>query len=108
MDSVKADIDHLNALGGTLQQLSSEAAGLKTQHAAGSASTMQSVSEATSIDSDIIGGALVPAIEERLGETGEIMVAVAKQYQDRDGANSQMIADSFSAATGDWSTGGTP
>lgn len=107
MTSVKADIDHLNALGGALKQLATEAASLKHQTAGGS-SSMQSISEATSIDGEIIGGALIPTIEERLGETGEIMVAVAKQYQDRDGANSQMIADTFSAATGDWKTGGTP
>lgn len=107
MTSVKADIDHLNALGGTLKQLATEAASLKHQTAGGS-SSMQSISEATSIDSDIIDGSLVPTIEERLGETGEIAVAVAKQYQDRDGANSQMIADTFSAAAGDWKTGGKP
>ena len=106
MTSVKADIDHLNALGGTLKQLATEAASLKHQTASGSGGSMHSMSEATSIDSDIIAGALVPTIEERLGETGEIMVAVAKQYQDRDGANSRMIADTFSAATGDWKTGG--
>ena len=63
---------------------------------------LSSVLEASSISADLIDSALTAAIEERLGETGEIMVAVARQYRATDDASAGTVAAAYTDATGDW------
>lgn len=63
---------------------------------------MSSVLEASSISIDLIDSALTAAIKERLGETGEIMSAVAEQYRATDDASAAAVAAAYTDATGDW------
>lgn len=108
MGSFSADLDQLDHLGGVLKQLADEAGGLRTGPAAGPflsppGGMMSSVLEASSISADLVDGALVPAIEERLGETGEIMVHTAAEYRNQDESNAEKLATTYTNATGDWS-----
>ncbi|MFD1812103.1 hypothetical protein [Rhodococcus gannanensis] len=102
-----ADADALTALSGTLRALAEEAADLRTGRAAGylpiMGGVMPSVLEASSISADLIDGTLVPALAERLGETGEVMGRIADEYRDADDAAAAGLAAAYTSATGDWS-----
>lgn len=104
---VKADLDQLERLGKVLHALAGEAGALKTGAAAGPylstpGGMMPSVLAAAAISSDLIDGALVSAIKERLGETGDVMGYVAKQFRNQDQASADQIVSVYSNATGDW------
>ena len=45
----------------------------------------------------------VPALAERLGETGEVMGRIADEYRDADDAAATGLAAAYTSATGDWS-----
>ena len=108
MGTLKADLEQLEKLSQVLHGLANEAGALKVGPAAGPfVSTpdgiMPSVSAAAVISGDLVNRALVPAIKERLGETGDVMVNVAKEFKNQDEASAQQITDIYSRATGDWS-----
>ena len=105
MSNFAADIDQLTELGTTLGGLGIEAGELTVDAAATGASTMQSVTEAVDISTVIVAGSLIPTITERLSETGEVMTNVAAQFRGQDDSNAQNLANTYTAATGDWSTG---
>lgn len=107
MSNFQADVDELLRLGGVLHGLAAEAAAMRVGPAAGPYSSVQggilaSVAEASSISGDLINGALVPALDERLGETGDVMINVAKQFRTVDEQSGANLASTFTAATGDW------
>ncbi|WP_072804143.1 hypothetical protein [Rhodococcoides yunnanense] len=107
MGELKADLDRLEQLGARLGSLAREAAALRTGPAAGPYSSVlggmpTSVLEASSISGDLIDSALIDAIVERLSETGEIMVDVARQYRTTDDASAAAVGAAFTDATGDW------
>lgn len=64
---------------------------------------MSSVLEASSISADLVDGALVAALAERLGETGDVMSHVAAEYRNQEAANAEQVARIFLDATGEWS-----
>lgn len=104
---LSVDLARLEQLGSTLADLAREASELRTGSAAGPyasvpAGMLSSVLEASRISADLIDSALIAAIEERLGETGEIMVAVAGQYRATDDASAGTVAAAYTDATGDW------
>ena len=108
MVNLKADLEQLEKLGQVLHNLAAEAGVLKTGPAAGPylstpGGMMPSVLEASSISGDLVDRALVPAIKERLGETGDVMVNVAKEFKNQDQASADKIIAIYSDATGDWS-----
>ncbi|WP_378740920.1 hypothetical protein [Nocardia brasiliensis] len=103
--SVKVDLDVLTTLSGVLQGLAAEAAGLSSgQFVARCApGDMESVVVAREIDFRLVNRSLMPAVKERLGETGEIMANAAKHFATMDGANAEIVAAAYTAATGEWS-----
>ena len=108
MTPFSADLDELTRLSSILHDLAAEASAVRTGPAAGPylstpGGMMPSVLEASSISVDLVDGALVAAIEERLGETGEIMTNVAEQYRNQDASNADALAATYTAATGEWS-----
>ncbi|MFE5707494.1 hypothetical protein [Rhodococcus koreensis] len=108
MGTLKADLEQLDKLGGTLRALADEAGGLRTGPAAGPfASTlggvMSSVIEASGISADLVDAALVPAIKERLGETGDVMIHVAQEYRNQDESSADRFVAAYTNATGEWS-----
>ncbi|MDT2004644.1 hypothetical protein FXW78_07705 [Rhodococcus opacus] len=108
MGTLKADLDELEKLGGTLHGLADEASGLRTGPAAGPfmssvGGVMSSVIEAAGISADLVDGALVPAIKERLGETGDVMIHVAQEYRSQDESSADRFVAAYTNATGDWS-----
>lgn len=105
MSNFAADIDQLTQLGTTLGGLGREAGELTIDSSATGASTMRSVTEAIGISTEIVAGSLIPAIKERLSETGEVMTNVAAQFRGQDDSNAEKLAITYTNATGDWSTG---
>lgn len=67
---------------------------------------MSSVLEASSIAADLVDGALVAALAERLGETGDVMGGIAAQYRNQEEANAEQVARVYLDATGEWSAEG--
>ncbi|WP_301158702.1 hypothetical protein [Mycolicibacterium fortuitum] len=120
--TLKVELERLHRLGTVLHGLADEAGGLKTgftyssppsvstgvplQDAVynASRSVPTSVTEALSINRDLIDTTLVSAIKERLGETGDVMQNVANEYRDADEAlvSVQTVTTIYTHATGDW------
>ncbi|MGC0366837.1 hypothetical protein ABH922_004821 [Rhodococcus sp. 27YEA15] len=110
MGTFKADVQELKRLGGVLQSLGQEAAGVRVGPAAGPylsgpGGMLSSVLEASSISGDLIEGTLVPGLQERLSETGEVMIHLAHQFRDRDEQSAAEMARAFTEASGDWNPG---
>ncbi|AWK70502.1 hypothetical protein CBI38_01890 [Rhodococcus oxybenzonivorans] len=109
--TLKADLDQLEKLGAVLRGLAGEAGSLRVGPAAGPfmsspGGVMSSVLEACSISGDLIDGSLVPALVERLGETGDVMINVAREYRDQDDASADRFVAAYTDATGDWNAEG--
>ncbi|WP_020106425.1 hypothetical protein [Nocardia sp. 348MFTsu5.1] len=107
MGTFQTDVDELERLGGVLHGLAAEAGALRVGPAAGPFLSVQggilaSVAEASSISGDLVDEALVPALDERLGETGDVMINVAKEFRTSDEQSAADLAATFTAATGDW------
>ncbi|MGF7120147.1 hypothetical protein J2X34_000545 [Rhodococcus sp. BE178] len=107
------DLEHLEQLSSILHALGDEARSLRTGPAAGPyastvGGTMSSVLEASSISADLVDGALVAALAERLGETGDVMRYVAAQYRNQETANAEQLVRTYLDATGDWDAPGDP
>ncbi|MFD9660810.1 hypothetical protein ACFWAY_04170 [Rhodococcus sp. NPDC059968] len=64
---------------------------------------MSSVIEAAGISADLVDAALVPAIKERLGETGDVMIHVAQEYRSQDESSADRFVAAYTNATGNWS-----
>ncbi|MGW5149062.1 hypothetical protein [Rhodococcus koreensis] len=108
MGTLKADLEELERLGGTLHGLADEAGGLRTGPAAGpylsaAGAVMASVIEASSISADLVDATLVPAIKERLGETGDVMIHAAQEYRNQDESSADRFVAAYTNATGEWS-----
>ncbi|MCQ4121660.1 hypothetical protein [Rhodococcus tibetensis] len=111
MGTLKADLDELERLGAVLHGLAEEAGTLRVGPAAGPfmsspGGVMSSVLEACSITGDLIEGSLVPALEERLAETGDVMIYVAQEYRNQDDASADQFVAAYTDATGDWNAEG--
>ncbi len=111
MGTLKADLDQLEKLGAVLRGLAGEAGSLRVGPAAGPfmsspGGVMSSVLEACSISGDLIDGSLVPALVERLGETGDVMINVAREYRDQDDASADRFVAAYTDVTGDWNAEG--
>ena len=107
MGTFQTDVDELERLGGVLHGLAAEAGALRVGSAAGPFLSVQggilaSVAEASSISGELVDEALVPALDERLGETGDVMINVAKEFRTLDEQSAADLAATFTAATGDW------
>ncbi|MDI9917195.1 hypothetical protein [Rhodococcus sp. IEGM 1379] len=107
MGTFTADVEELVMLGGVLHGLADEAGLLRVGPSAGpymsgAGGVLQSLLEAASISSDLVEGALVPALKERLGETGDIMVNVAEKFRSRDEQAATDLATTYTNATGTW------
>lgn len=107
LGTFKADLEQLEKLGQVLHDLADQAAGYRTGPAggpfiSGPGGIMSSVSAASLISGDLIDRSLVPAIKERLGETGDVMVHVAREFKNQDEASAGKMADIYTHATGDW------
>jgi hypothetical protein len=114
-------MDRLGNLGSVLQGLAGEAAALKTGPSASAfdlplgtlfqpglrfpltfADPLGSVVEARDIANNVVDALLVPAVTERLSETGEIMVNVADQFRNADDEALEVAVTTYTDATGDW------
>lgn len=132
MGTFAADVEELLTLGGVLHGLAEEAAALSVGPSAdvpsnsffsplsiptrgfsnspsgtwspplATSSVLSSFVEASSISRELIDGALVSSLKERLGETGDIMVNVAEQFRNRDEQSATELATTYTNATGDW------
>lgn len=107
--TLHVELERLAGLGPILQGLADEAAALRTGPAAGPFWTgpgglEPAVSEACSIASALVDAALVSAVKERLGETGEIMVNVANTFRNADESEVSVadVMEDYTNATGDW------
>ena len=139
MGTLKADVDALNALSGTLHQLADEVgadkvggaagpgllnggdvtamAGMESGNSAldqtadlmsGVATEMASLRAAAQVCLHLIDGDLLPAVEERLKTTGDVMADIAKAYQGKDDAAGDALATAYRNAVGDWTVGRQP
>jgi hypothetical protein len=114
-------MDRLGSLGSVLQGLADEAAALTTGPSASAfdltpgppfqpgplfpltfADPLRSVVEARDIANNVVDALLVPAVTERLAETGEIMVNVADQFRNADDEALEVAVTTYTDATGDW------
>lgn len=104
MGTLRADLELLETLGSTLHGLATRAEQVKPKRAAGPASSpvLASVAVGEQITTDLIQNTLLPAVKERLGETGDVMINVAREFKNRDDANAETIAAMYGAATGEW------
>jgi hypothetical protein len=120
-------MDRLGGLGSVLQGLADEAAALTTGPSASSfdltpgalfqsgplfpltfADPPRSVVEARDIANNVVDALLVPAVTERLSETGEIMVNVADQFRNADDEALEVAVTTYTDATGDWNVPQAP
>lgn len=62
------------------------------------------VLEASNIAHDLVDSALVDAVKERLGETGDVMIDVANEYREADQRtiSEGTVMTIYSNATEDW------
>lgn len=104
MGTLKADLEILEQLGAKLHSLADEAAKVRPNRPLGphSNSVLVSVTAGEQITTDLLMKTLLPTITERLGETGDVMANVARQYKDTDDSNADQIMDVYRQATGDW------
>jgi nucleoid-associated protein YgaU len=98
------ELDRLAGLAPTLQGLADEAAQLSSDlpMCPIPGAMEPAVLEASEIARDIVDSALVSALEERLSETGEVMVNVANQFRNAEDQALEAAANSYTNATGDW------
>ena len=100
---LQADLERLAGLGPTLQGLADEASRLNSNlPMCPSAGMEPAVLEASEIARDLVDSALVAALEERLSETGEIMVNVANQFRNAEDEALEVAMQTYTNATGDW------
>ncbi|MGO4615638.1 hypothetical protein AB4305_14785 [Nocardia sp. 2YAB30] len=104
MGTFKADLETLGKLGTTLHDLAREAEGVKPKRTSDVSphEKLQSVSAGLLLESEQLLGVLIPTVKERLGETGDVMANVARQYKDTDDSNAGNIMDLYRKSTGDW------
>lgn len=104
MATFKADLETLGKLGTTLHDLAREAEGTKPKRVAAVSphEQLQSTAAGLLLESEQLLGVLIPTIKERLGETGDVMANVARQYKDTDESNADRILDVYRKSTGDW------
>lgn len=105
--TVAADLDRLQSLGGELHGLAGEAMILPATSGQDAVSTarpglVKAVDEALDIAHAVVSGVLIPGIRERLSETGDVMINVARQFEASDEQNAEQIAALYTAATGEW------
>ncbi|WP_280449680.1 hypothetical protein [Nocardia brasiliensis] len=105
MGTFKADLEILEKLGSQLHDLAGDAAAVKpaTTPASGSGKGLVSCTAAEEITRDLVQGALMAAVKERLTETGDVMTLLAKEYKDKDDSFANTLVDLYRNATGDWS-----
>ena len=107
---LRVELDLLASLGLSLQSLANEAASLRTAQSAGLSCPAPvpggmepAVLEAASIAGELVDTVLVSAVENRLSETGQIMMDVAKQYRHADEATSlDTVMATYTNAIGIW------
>ncbi len=104
MAKFSADLDTLGKLGSTLHDLARQAGETAPVHQQGPSPKQSLVSPgaADTIEHDLLLGALIPTVQTRLEETGDVMVNVAKQYADKDNSNAAAILDLYRQSLGDW------
>ncbi|MBP2210831.1 hypothetical protein JOJ87_001175 [Rhodococcus ruber] len=104
---LRADVARLEELSGRLHGLAAEASRLRVGPAAGPYAPaldalMPSVLEAARLSQEIVDSALIPALAERLGETGDVMRATAREYRNQDDTSATRLVSAYLSATGDW------
>lgn len=127
MGTFAADIAELKRLGGVLHALADEAGRLSVGPSAGAPpvtggtfvpmtpapllanppfvpvnTVLTSFLEASAISHELVEGVLVPSLQERLGETGDIMINVAEKFRSRDERSAAELAATYTDATGAW------
>lgn len=112
--TLQADLDHLRSLGRELYDLAGEAKNLSMTSGQGMAALParppweKAFNEASTIARDIVDGALIPGIRERLSETGDVMINVAQQFAAGDNPNEHDVASTYTNATGEWAVDEAP
>ena len=103
MGTLKVDLDVLQDLGRRVNALGEEADGFRIgMGTAIRGDGMPSVRTAIEISHQIVDAALIPAIKERLTETGDVMVNIANEYKDQDERNAELMVSAYRNAIGDW------
>ncbi|MGV9611365.1 hypothetical protein [Nocardia xishanensis] len=104
MGTFNADLETLGKLATTLHDLARQAEAIKPKRTADVSphEKLQSVSAGLLLESEQLLGVLIPTVKERLGETGDVMANVARQYKDADETNAANILDLYRKSTGDW------
>jgi hypothetical protein len=102
--TLHVEMERLARLAPTLQKLAGEAGRLNSDlpMCPIPGAMEPAVLEASEIARDVVDSALVSALKERLSETGEIMVNVAKQFGNADDEALEVAVDTYTDATGDW------
>lgn len=126
MTIFSVEMDRLAALAQKLHGLADEAGGMNTAKSSANPLTLAmaaqrgllsggsdvptSVTEAMSISHDLVDTDLVPAVRERLRETGDLMVDVANQYRNADETKVSLTTamTTYTNATGDWNVPAVP
>jgi hypothetical protein len=103
MGTLRVDLDVLQELARTVSALGEAADGFKIgMGTAIRGDVMPSVRTAIEISNQIVDSSLIPAIKERLTETGEVMVNIATEYKDQDERNAELMVSAYRNAIGDW------
>ncbi|WP_062989887.1 hypothetical protein [Nocardia anaemiae] len=104
MGTLKADLEILEQLATKLHNLADEAAKVRPKRPIGphTSPVLVSVTVGEQITTDLLMHTLLPTVKERLGETGDVMANVAREYKNADDNNADQIMNIYRQATGDW------
>ena len=120
MTTLRVEMDRLAGLARELYGLADEAGGLNLAHAASNPlalltaaqsamttmgkSVPTAVTEAFSINHDLVEGEMVPAVKERLHETGKVLEDTANRFRDADEVKVSLgtAMSTYTNATGEW------
>ncbi|MHA7653391.1 hypothetical protein ACX9NE_16940 [Mycobacterium sp. ML4] len=120
MTILRVEMDRLAGLAQALYGLADEAGGLSTAKSASNPLALAvaaqrgltsmgkdaptAVTEAFSIDHDLVAGQMIPAVKERLHETGRVLADTANKFRDADEVKVSVgtAMSAYINATGDW------
>lgn len=102
--SLNADLDVLARLGGELNDLGSKMVDYLIGDTAQGPKPdgMSSAIVAVDISHSLVDRSLIPAIQERLSETGDVMVGIAREYRDQDEQNVGALVNAYNTGLGSW------
>lgn len=104
---MKADIDQLRRAGAFVHGLAEKSGNEKVASSgpfsAGAEGVLPAVTAAADFCHQLVEGALIPTITERLHGTGDVMIDIAEAYKSRDDSTADAMVSAYTNALGEWS-----